>query len=74
MATSDIRVNICLRYTGWAQFVLRVASMLERVHCPRLLLRLVMCACWMQIRCDAPKIAATRWMWVRVPLFPKVSK
>ena len=72
-ALHDIRVNIRLRYIGWARFVLRVASMLERLHCPHLVLRLVMCACWMQIRCEAPKITVTRWQWMRVP-FPKVSK
>lgn len=73
MASSDLRVNIQLRYTEWARFILQVASVLERLHCPLLVLRLVMCACWMQIRCESPKFVETRWKWMRVP-FPKVSK
>jgi len=73
MATSDLKVCIRVRYTRWARFVLRVVSLLHRLHCPALVLRLVMLACWFQMRADGA-LMAMPWRGVRVPYPKKVSR
>jgi hypothetical protein len=70
---SDLGVNIRVRYTRWAQFILSVASALHRVPLVGYpLMRLVYLACVFQMRALGPH-SSTRWHWVRVP-FPKTTK
>lgn len=71
-ALNEMKVHIRVRYTGWARFVLRVVSVLHRLHCPKPVQRLVMLACAFQMRADG-KIMATRWQWLRVP-YPTEKK
>lgn len=72
MPDVNMNVRIRVRYTRWARFVLRVVSLLHRLHCPALVLRVVMLACWFQMRADGA-LMATPWHWLHVP-YPKTQK